>query len=97
MIRAGDAGELFYVIGDGEVEVAGRTLGAGDSFGEIALLREVPRTATVRATTHVVLYSLERDVFVAAITGHKPAHATAESVVAARLESFANDRMRFID
>ena len=97
VIRAGDAGELFYVIGDGEVEVAGRTLGAGDSFGEIALLREVPRTATVRATTHVVLYSLERDVFVAAITGHRPAHATAESVVAARLESFASDRMRFID
>ena len=97
VIREGEAGELFYVIGEGEVEVAGRTLGVGDSFGEIALLRDVPRTATVEATTDVVLHTLERDVFVAAITGHEPAHATAESVVAARLEGFTSDRMRFID
>ena len=97
VIREGDTGDLFYVIGDGEVEVAGRTLRAGDSFGEIALLRDVPRTATVTATSNVVLYSLERDVFVAAVTGHKPAHATAESVVAARLGAFAGDRVRFID
>jgi CRP-like cAMP-binding protein len=97
VIREGDPGELFYVIGAGEVEVAGRALGAGDSFGEIALLRDVPRTATVKATTDVVLHTLERDVFVAAVTGHEPAHATAEAVVAARLEAFTSDRMRFID
>jgi MFS family permease len=97
VIREGDTGDLFYVIGDGEVEVAGRTLRAGDSFGEIALLRDVPRTATVTATSNVVLYTLERDVFVAAVTGHKPAHATADAVVAARLGAFAGDRVRFID
>jgi len=97
VIREGDTGDLFYVIGEGEVEVAGKTLGAGGSFGEIALLRDVPRTATVTATTDVVLYALERDVFVAAVTGHKPAHATAEAVVAARLGAFASDRVRFIE
>jgi CRP-like cAMP-binding protein len=97
VIREGDSGELFYVIGEGEVEVAGRTLGKGDSFGEIALLRDVPRTASVTAISSVVLYALERDVFVAAVTGHEPAHATAEAVVAARLGAFAGDRRRFID
>lgn len=97
VIREGDIGDLFYVIGEGELEVAGRTLGAGDSFGEIALLRDVPRTATVKAITDVVLYALERDVFVAAITGHDPANATADAIVAARLEAFVSDRVRFID
>jgi len=97
VIREGDTGDLFYVIGEGEVEVAGKTLRAGGSFGEIALLRDVPRTATVTATTDVVLHTLERDVFVAAVTGHKPAHATAEAVVAARLGAFASDRVRFIE
>jgi hypothetical protein len=51
----------------------------------------------VTATSNVVLYTLERDVFVAAVTGHKPAHATADAVVAARLGAFAGDRVRFID
>ncbi len=97
VIQEGDTGDLFYVIGDGEVEVAGRTLGAGDSFGEIALLHDVPRTATVTATTNVVLYALEREVFLAAVTGHEPAHATAEAVVAARLGAFTADRVRFVD
>jgi MFS family permease len=96
VIREGESGDLFYVIGEGEVEVAGRTLEPGDSFGEIALLRDVPRTATVTATTDVVLYTLERDIFVAAVTGHEPAHASAEAVIAARLEAFASDRVRFI-
>ena len=97
VIREGDIGDLFYVIGEGEVEVAGRTLGAGDSFGEIALLRDVPRTATVTATTDVLLFTLERDIFVAAVTGHEPVHAAAEAVIAARLGAFASDRVRFID
>ena len=97
VVTEGDVGDLFYVIGEGAVEVAGKTLGEGDSFGEIALLRDVPRTATVTATTDVVLYALERDVFVAAVTGHAPAHATAEAVVASRLGGFKFDRVRIID
>lgn len=97
VIHEGETGDLFYVIGEGEVEVAGRTLGAGDSFGEIALLRDVPRTATVTAKTDVLLYTLERDIFVAAVTGHEPVHAAAEAAIAARLGTFASERARFID
>ncbi len=85
IIRAGDAGDRFYVIESGEVEIEGRRFGPGESFGEIALLRDTPRTATVTAATDVVLQSLDRDEFLAAVTGHERAHAAAEEVVAARL------------
>ena len=86
----GDAGDRFYVVADGTVEVAvdGRVasvLGPGDSFGEIALVRDVPRTASVTAKSDVELYSLERDDFIAAVTGHAPSAAAADAVIAARL------------
>lgn len=90
IVRAGEAGDRFYLIVEGEVEVAvdGRptsSLGTGDYFGEIALLRDVPRTATVRARTPSVLYALGRDDFLAAVTSHAPSRAAAEAVVDARL------------
>lgn len=89
VIREGDVGELFYVIELGEVEVAGTTLGPGESFGEIALLRDVPRTATVVARTALELVTLERGEFLAAVTGHEGAHAAADEVVTARLARIA--------
>jgi MFS family permease len=85
IIRAGDPGDRFYIVGEGEVEIEGRAFGPGSGFGEIALLRNVPRTATVRAETDVVLYGLERDDFLAAVTGHESSAAAAEAVIARRL------------
>ncbi len=85
VITLGEHGDRFYVISDGEVEIEGRTFGPGDSFGEIALLRDVPRTATVTVLSDVVLQALERDEFLAAVTGHESAKAAADEVVAARL------------
>jgi CRP-like cAMP-binding protein len=94
VFRRGDPGDLFYMIGGGEVavELDGRpqvTLGPGAYFGEIALLRDVPRTATVTAITEVELYALERDVFIAAVTGHAPSADAADAVIANRLGSAA--------
>jgi MFS family permease len=83
VIREGDPGDRFYVIDRGEVEVTtrGTAIGrrrAGDYVGEIALLRDVPRTATVTAVTAVTMYALDRDVFLGALTGHPRSRDVAE-------------------
>lgn len=95
IVRQGDAGDRFYIIAEGELEVLqnGRaisTLGTGDSFGEIALLRDVPRTATVEVRTPTVVYALDRDDFLSAVTGHPQSAEAAESVVSARLSGPAS-------
>ena len=78
------------MIEDGEVEVSrdGRpvaTLGRGDYFGEIALLRHVPRTATVVAKTPATLLSLEREAFLEEVTGHPVVRKTVDVTVQERL------------
>lgn len=93
LIRAGDVGDRFLLIDSGTVEVeadgaAVRTMGPGGYCGEIALLRRIPRTATVRSMTEVVAYGLSGADFVAAVTGDREASGSADRVVEARL---AND------
>jgi MFS family permease len=90
IILQGDPGDRFYVIEEGEVVVSknGRqvaTLQQGNFFGEIALLREIPRTATVTAQTDTLLYALERDDFLEAVTGHPQSAEAADAVTRARL------------
>ena len=90
IVREGESGDRFYIVAEGEVEVSehGRALselGAGGYFGEISLIRDVPRTATVTAKTAVVLYALDRDDFLAAVTSHAPSAEAAEEVVSSRL------------
>ncbi len=91
IIRTGDRGDRFYVIEDGEVEVEGNVLGPGSSFGEIALLRDVPRTATVTARTDVLLRALERGDFLGAVTGHAASTTAADAIIARRLGDLRAD------
>ena len=99
IVREGDAGDRFYIVAEGEIEVTQdevqiSELAAGDYFGEIALLRDMPRTATVKARTNVVLYALDRDDFLAAVTGHPQSSEAAETVMSARLSGPASTGYR---
>jgi MFS family permease len=94
VIALGEIGNHYYVIAAGRAVVepeegAKRELGPGEGFGEIALLRDVPRTATVRAVEPLQLYAIKRDDFLAAVTGHAPTLAAAENFVLSRLPAGA--------
>jgi len=90
IVRQGEPGDRFYLIKSGavDVQIDGKlvqTLEPGDSFGEIALLRDLPRTATVKARTDAVLYALDQRQFLAAVTGFGPSLSAAEGVIGMRL------------
>ena len=91
VVEQGAAGDRFYLVAGGEIDVVldgvtMSTLRAGDYFGEIALLRDVPRTANCIARTDAEIYALGRDVFVAAVSGDVRSSAEAETVMSRRLD-----------
>jgi len=96
LIREGEPGDRFYLIALGEVEVvrAGTLvahLGRGDYFGEMALLRNTPRNATVTAATPCSLRAMERHAFLAIMTGSPASEATATGEMERRLATGSPD------
>ncbi len=90
VVRQGEEGDCLYVVADGEMVVTGddreiARLGPGEAFGEIALLYDVPRTATVTAVGPGRLYTLARDRFLRALGVEAAARSVAEDVAGARL------------
>ena len=94
VVREGESGERFYLIADGRFDVSnsrGRfpPLAEGDVFGEIALLRDVPRTATVTARTDSTVLALDRDSFLSAVSGHRYSARTVDTLATERVERAA--------
>jgi len=96
VFEQGEPGEYFYIVESGRAEViidrrAVGTLGRGDCFGEIALLRDQPRTATVRASAEgdLRVSVLQRSAFLTAVTGYPAATAAGEDLVTSRLQANA--------
>ena len=96
VFEQGERGERFYIVESGRAEVVRdgsvvKTLGRGDCFGEIALLRDEPRTATVRATRDAPLRVsvIQRSAYLTAVTGYPAAAAAGEDLVTRRLEADA--------
>jgi MFS family permease len=97
LIRQGEAGDRFYVIEEGSFAVSAdgtsvATLGPGAYVGEIALLRDVPRTATVTALEDSTVLALERDDFLRAVTGFALSQEEAHRIAAARLNELRAGR-----
>jgi hypothetical protein len=90
LMREGDPGDAYLLIETGEAEVSrfGQvigTLGPGDGVGEIALLNDVPRTASVIALTPLTAMSLGCESFLEAVTGHAASFDTARTIASDHL------------
>lgn len=94
VFHQGDVGDRYYVVESGQVDVVGdgrlvTSLGPGEGFGEIALLRRTPRTATVVARTDVLLRALLSDRFLPVVLGFTPSAREAATGVGVLLDRFA--------
>jgi len=93
VIREGEEGDRFYLIESGQLTATFegkvlRLMGPGDPFGEIALLRDVPRTATVTADEPSVLLALEREPFLEAVTGNSEVNSRADDLIGKRIATY---------
>jgi hypothetical protein len=91
VITQGEVGDRLYVVAEGEVEVVAdgglvAAIGRGGVFGEIALLYDVPRTATVRTRSECRLFTLDRETFLVTLTGQASAATVAHGIADERLE-----------
>ena len=87
VVAQGDEGDRYYVVDEGEVDVVidgavVTRLVPGDGFGELALLRDAPRAASVVARGPVRMLTLDRDAFLTAVTSHAGATRAADAVMA---------------
>ena len=90
IVTQGEVGDAYRILADGTADVVRdgqllRTLGPGDGFGEIALLEDRPRTASVVATTAVVLHRLPQGAFLDAVAGTPDSARAADRLVTDRL------------
>jgi len=97
VITEGERGDTYYAVAEGELAITRhgqfqQKVSRGDGFGEIALIRDVPRQASVTAVTDVLLYTLHKDVFVQAVTGHRSSASTARAIIAGHLGDDETDR-----
>jgi len=89
VVREGEPGDRVYLVAEGEFDVTCSegsfpSIAGGEVFGEIALLRDVPRTATVTARTDALVFALDRDAFLMAVGGHKYSARTLDTLVTER-------------
>ena len=92
IIREGEPGERFFINAERQARAFKdgkqlREMGTGESFGEIALLRRIPRTAAVTARSRLEARTLARDEFLAAVTGSPESAENAEEVISTRLQA----------
>ena len=90
VIAQGSTGDAFYIVRSGTLEIIKdgepcRRLAPGDSFGEVALVEDIPRTATVRAVSDAQLWRIDRDSFLTVLSDHAPARRVAQVIVDGRL------------
>ena len=90
VVREGDDGDRCYIVAEGDIALSKQSgwegaMGPGGFFGELALLRDVPRNATAVAAGPGLLLALERDDFLAAVTGHARTQEAADALVRERV------------
>jgi len=94
LIQQGDQGDAYYAVASGELDALQdghflRRVGRGEGVGEIALLRAIPRTASVVAHTDATVYELNRDLFLTAVVGHAATQRRADHIADTRLATGA--------